>query len=165
MDRVLVLNADYTPLNVTSSIKGFNLVFKGKAEVLKSSENPIVAGYNKFVRPLIIRLLKYVKHRVKTIRVNRTRIYRRDGYECVYCGSNKQLTLDHVIPRSRGGDNSWTNLVTCCHKCNLLKADRTPNEANMVLRKKPFEPSLFSDILNNSVEHIWKNFQSEMRFV
>jgi 5-methylcytosine-specific restriction endonuclease McrA len=162
MERVLVLNADYTPLNVTSHQRGFNLVFLGKAEVVKSSENPIHNGYQNYVRPLIIRLLKYVKYRVKTLRVNRSRIYRRDGHECAYCGSNKQLTLDHIIPRSRGGDNSWTNLVTCCHKCNLHKADKTPQEANMVLRKKPYEPSMFSDVINNTVDKIWEEYKSMM---
>ncbi len=119
MDRVLVLNADYTPINVTSQQRGFNLVYKGKAEVLKSSDNPIYASYENFVRPLIIRLLKYVKYKIRNIKVNRTRIFRRDNEECVYCGSTKQLTLDHVIPRSRGGSNSWDNLVTCCHNCNV----------------------------------------------
>lgn len=164
MDRVLVLNADYTPLNVTSSQRGFKLVFKGKAEVLKSSDNPIYAGYQNFVRPLIIRLLKYVKYRVRNIRVNRNRIYRRDGGECVYCGSTKQLTLDHVIPKSKGGKNTWSNLVTCCHKCNLYKADRNPQEAGMNMRTKPYEPSLFSDVLNNSIERVWVDYKSSMGF-
>ncbi len=160
MERVLVLNADYTPLNVTSSQKGFKLVFKGKAEIVKSSESPIIAGYQNFVRPLIIRLFKYVKFRVRNIRVNRHRIYRRDGGECVYCGSTKQLTLDHVIPKSKGGSNEWTNLVTCCHKCNLHKADRTPQEAGMTLRKKPYEPSLFIDVVYNSLERVWEDYKN-----
>lgn len=160
MDRVLVLNADYTPLNVTSSQRGFKLVYKGKAEVVKSSDNPIYAGYQNFVRPLIIRLYNYVKFRVRNIRVNRSRIYRRDGGECVYCGSTKQLTLDHVIPKSKGGSNDWTNLVTCCHNCNVRKADRTPVEANMSMSKRPYEPSLFSDVLNNSIEKVWNEYKA-----
>jgi 5-methylcytosine-specific restriction endonuclease McrA len=160
MDKVLVLNADYTPINVTSQQRGFNLVYKGKAEVLKSSDNPIYAGYENFVRPLIIRLLKYVKYKVRNIRVNRARIFRRDNEECVYCGSTKQLTLDHVIPRSRGGSNSWDNLVTCCNNCNVRKANKTPQEANMFMTKKPYEPSFFSDFLNNSIEKIWKEYKT-----
>jgi 5-methylcytosine-specific restriction endonuclease McrA len=159
MDKVLVLNADYTPINVTSQQRGFNLVYKGKAEVLKSSDNPIYAGYENFVRPLIIRLLKYVKYKIRNIKVNRTRIFRRDNEECVYCGSTKQLTLDHVIPRSRGGSNSWDNLVTCCHNCNVRKANKTPQEANMSMTKKPYEPSFFSDFLNNSIEKIWNEYK------
>ncbi len=86
MSTVLVLNFDYTPLNTTSVWRGFVLVDKGKAEIVKSDENPIVAGYNTYVRPLIIRLLKYIKHRSRTLRPNRNRIYKRDNYECVYCG-------------------------------------------------------------------------------
>lgn len=163
MERVLVLNADFTPLNVTSQQRGFNLVFLGKAEILKSSDNPIYNGYANYVRPLIIRLLKYVKHRVKNLRVNRTRIYKRDGHACGYCGSNKLLTLDHIMPRSRGGDNSWTNLVTCCHKCNLYKADRTPAEAGMVLKIKPYEPTMFSDVMNGSADKIWGEYKELMK--
>ena len=103
MSTVLVLNSDYTPLNVTSVQRGFVLVTKGKAEVLRSDENPIVTGYKTFIRPVIIRLLKYIRHRTRLNKPNRSRIYKRDGYECVYCGSKKNLTLDHVIPKSRGG--------------------------------------------------------------
>ena len=120
MSSVLVLNYDYTPLNVTTIKRGFVLVDKGKAEIVKSDEeSPIVSGYKKYVRPLIIRLLKYIKYQTRTLRANRNRIYKRDNHQCVYCGSNKSLTLDHVIPKSRGGKNEWTNLVTSCFKCNL----------------------------------------------
>ena len=164
MDKILVLNYDYTPLNVTSFTKGFKLVYKGKAEVLKESENPINAGIKKFVRPVIIRLLKYVRYRVKSIKVNRHRIYKRDGGRCVYCGSQKQLTIDHVIPKSRGGTNSWTNLVTCCNKCNVIKADRTPTEAGMQLIVTPYEPEIFSNILNNTIESVWKEYKLSIGF-
>ena len=124
MSGVLVLNYDYTPLNVTTIRRGFVLVDKGKAEIIKSDENPIVTSYKTFVRPLIIRLLDYIKHQSKNIRASRVRIYKRDNHQCVYCGSNKQLTLDHVLPKSRGGENTWTNLVTSCFKCNLKKGNR-----------------------------------------
>ena len=144
MSNVLVLNFDYTPLNVTSIRRGFVLVDKGKAEIVKSDENPISAGYNTYVRPLIIRLLKYIKHHVRTLRASRPRIYKRDNYECVYCGSKKDLTLDHVLPKSRGGGNDWTNLVTSCFKCNLKKGNKTPDEARMVMKQKPFVPTLVS---------------------
>jgi hypothetical protein len=117
---VLVLNYDYTPLNVTSYRRGFVLVDKGKAEIVKSDESPITTGYKTYVRPLIIRLLNYIRYHTRTLRANRNRIYRRDNYECVYCGSKRNLTLDHVIPKSRGGKNDWTNLVTSCQKCNSL---------------------------------------------
>jgi len=159
MEKVLVLNADYTPINVTSVFRGFNLVNKGKAEILKSSDNPIKAGLTTFVRPLIIRLLNYVRYRSHKLKINRYRIYKRDNYECVYCGSKKNLTIDHIIPKSRKGSNSWTNLITCCFPCNRMKGDRTPEEANMVMRYNPYEPSIFSEIITPSVENVWVEFK------
>ena len=157
MSTVLVLNFDYTPLNTTSVWRGFVLVDKGKAEIVKSDENPIVAGYNTYVRPLIIRLLKYIKHRSRTLRPNRNRIYKRDGYECVYCGSKKELTLDHVLPKSRGGSNEWTNLVTSCMKCNRKKADKTPDEAKMSMKSKPFIPQIMYE--DKTLLNVWNQYQ------
>lgn len=158
MNNVLVLNFDYTPLNVTTIKRGFVLVDKGKAEIVKSDdESPIYSGYKKYVRPLIIRLLKYIKHHTRTLRANRNRIYKRDNYQCVYCGSNKSLTLDHVLPKSRGGKNEWTNLVTSCFKCNLKKSNRTPEEAKMQMRHKPFAPTLVNE--NVTVSKIWNDYQ------
>lgn len=157
MSSVLVLNFDYTPLNVTTIKRGFVLVDKGKAEILKSDDNPIVGGYKTYVRPIIIRLLKYIKYHSRTLRANRNRIYKRDGHQCVYCGSNKNLTLDHVFPKSRGGKNEWTNLVTSCFKCNLKKADRTPEEAKMVMRQKPYAPTLVNE--NVTLSNVWNDFQ------
>jgi len=157
MSRVLVLNSDYTPLNVTSVHRGFVLVTKGKAEIVRSGENPIITGYNKYVRPVIIRLLKYIKHRTRLNKPNRSRIYKRDGYECVYCGSKKHLTLDHVLPKSRGGTNEWTNLVTCCSKCNRQKDNKTPEEAKMSMSRSAYEPPIMYDdvVLLN----VWTEFQ------
>jgi 5-methylcytosine-specific restriction endonuclease McrA len=160
MDRVLVLNADYSPLNVTSLQRGFNLVFKGKAEVVKSADTVIVTDKKEYERPLIIRLLNYVKYVYRRLRVNRHRIYKRDGNRCVYCGNTKQLTIDHVIPKSKGGKNTWENLVTCCIKCNLKKSDRTPEQAGMKLSIRPEEPNIFVESMNSSLEKVWKEYQS-----
>jgi 5-methylcytosine-specific restriction endonuclease McrA len=132
-------------------------VSKGKAEILKSDENPIIAGYKEYMRPVIIRLLEYIKYHTRTLRANRNRIYKRDGFQCMYCGSKKDLTLDHVMPRSRGGKNEWTNLVTSCFKCNSKKGDKTPEEAKMKLRQQPFAPSLVSE--DRVVNGIWEDFQ------
>jgi CRISPR/Cas system Type II protein with McrA/HNH and RuvC-like nuclease domain len=158
MTGVLVLNYDYTPLNVTTFRRGFVLVDKGKAEIIKSDEAPIVGGYKTYVRPLIIRLLNYIKHHARSLRPNRTRIYKRDNHECVYCGSKKDLTLDHVMPKSRGGSNEWTNLVTSCFKCNLKKSNRTPEEAKMRMNVKPFIPTLVTE--NSALQKVWNEFQS-----
>jgi 5-methylcytosine-specific restriction endonuclease McrA len=157
MGNVLVLNYDYTPLNITSTRRGYVLVDKGKAEIIKSDENPIVAGYQTYVRPLIIRLLSYIRFNQRNLKANRTRIYKRDNHECAYCGSKKQLTLDHIIPKSRGGGNDWNNLVTCCFKCNLKKGNKTPEEAKMVLKVKPYAPTLINE--NGLLNKIWNDYQ------
>jgi 5-methylcytosine-specific restriction endonuclease McrA len=157
MTNVLVLNYDYTPLNLTSTRRGFILIDKGKAEIIKSDDNPINAGYKTYVRPLIIRLLSYIKFNRKNSKVNRSRIYSRDNYECIYCGSQKQLTLDHVLPKSRGGRNEWTNLVTSCFKCNLKKGNKTPEEAKMVMKHKPYVPSIMDE--NKTLNKAWIDYQ------
>ena len=159
MEKVLVLNADFTPINVTTVYKGFTLVSKGKAEILKASDRPLLSGMGEFVRPLIIRLLNFVKYRIHKLKINRQRLYRRDNHECAYCGSKRNLTIDHIIPKSRGGQNTWMNLVTCCSSCNRLKDDKTPEEAGMKLNIKPYEPTIFSEIINSSIEDIWEDFK------
>ena len=155
---VLVLNADFNPINITSLNRGFALVYKGKAEILKSSEEPIQCGVKKYLRPLIIRLLNYVNFQKRRIRVNRHRIMRRDGYSCVYCGSKKDLTIDHVIPKSKGGDNTWKNLVTCCSPCNLKKGDKLLHESGLVMKNPPSEPSIFYDSSSEKLKKIYEEF-------
>lgn len=159
MNKVLVLNADYTPLNVTSLRRGFVLVIKGKAEILEKGIEPIMTTVGDFVRPIIIRLLSYVKYHSRPLKINRKRIYKRDNNQCVYCESKKHLTIDHVIPKSKGGNNSWKNLVTCCLPCNLKKGNKTPEEVGMRMSLKPYEPSIFSEIVNPNVDGIWENFK------
>jgi 5-methylcytosine-specific restriction endonuclease McrA len=159
MNNVLVLNYDFTPLNITSLRRGFILVDKGKAEIIKSDENPISNGYKTFVRPLIIRLLNYIKYYVRNVAPSRNRIYKRDGHECVYCGSKKQLTIDHVMPKSRGGKNEWTNLVACCFKCNLKKSNRTPEEAKMTMKHSPYVPQITVD--NVILTKAWSEYKKQ----
>ena len=158
MTQVLVLNSDFSPHNVTTLRRGFILVEKGKAEVLQKGED-IVTSVGNFVRPLVIRLLNYVRYRPKGIGITRKRIFKRDGYECCYCGSKRNLTIDHVVPKSRGGSNYWDNLVTSCGRCNSNKDNMTPEEANMKMRYRPTVPSLFSRIVDESVEDTWDNFK------
>lgn len=159
MKSILVLNADYLPLNVTSFKKGYKLAYKGKAEVLKIDEaNPIFATAE-FPRPSVIRLLKYVSYPYKRITLTRHNVFKRDGHACVYCSSKKELTLDHVLPKSRGGRDSWENLVTCCSKCNIKKADRTPEEAKMHFNGTPTAPNHFYMLTkNNNINEDWKQY-------
>ncbi len=163
METVLVLNYDFTPLNITTFRRGFVLVEKGKAEIVKSDDSPIVSGYRKHVRPLIIRLLKYINFFARTFRPSRHRIYTRDNNKCVYCGSTRSLTLDHVVPKSRGGKNSWTNLVTSCFTCNLKKSNRTPEEANMKMSHKPYTPTLVGE--NNQVQKVWDEYKNSFVYL
>lgn len=163
MDRVLVLNSDYTPLNVTDIRRGFILVVKGKAEVVKEDTKKIITTVGEFVRPLIIRLLNYVGFRHKSLKVNRRRVLKRDGYKCGYCSSTKNLTIDHIIPRSKGGKNTWTNLVTCCSRCNGIKDNKTPEEAGMKLKTKPYEPTIFSAVISEDVEIVWNGFKNNFK--
>jgi 5-methylcytosine-specific restriction endonuclease McrA len=160
MDKVLVLNADYSPLNVTTLHRGFNLVFTGKAEIVKSSDNLIVTDKKSYERPVIIRLLNYVRYVYRRLRVNRHKIYKRDGHKCVYCGNSKQLTIDHLIPKSKGGKNTWENLVTCCSKCNVKKGDKTIEQAGLKLLKKPYEPDIFIEAMNTTLEKVWIEYKN-----
>jgi CRISPR/Cas system Type II protein with McrA/HNH and RuvC-like nuclease domain len=155
---VLVLNSDYSPINVTSFKRGFNLVFKGKAEVVQSTGEPLTTSLGEFLRPIIIRLLDYISYRPKKISVSKNRIMKRDKFRCVYCGSQKHLTIDHVIPKSKGGQNTWSNMVTCCSKCNCKKGDRTPEEAGLK-PVYPKEPTLFQDVISSELLQAWENFK------
>jgi 5-methylcytosine-specific restriction endonuclease McrA len=141
--KVVVLNADLVPINVTTYKKGYKLLYKGKAEIiLADDENVNMLSRKRMPRPKIIRLLKYVYLPYRVLTPSKNNVFRRDGYQCGYCGVEKDLTIDHILPRSRGGNNDWENLVTCCTRCNGKKDDRTPEEAGMKLRVKPFAPTL-----------------------
>ena len=91
--------------------------------------------------PAVIRLQHYINVPYRGVELSRTNIFKRDAHECQYCGSNKDLSIDHVMPRSRGGGTNWKNLVTACKPCNARKGDFTPDEANMPLTNQPFKPS------------------------
>lgn len=139
--RTLVLNAGYEPLAVVSFKRALVLVLAGKATIIASDErNPVVGASGAWDRPSVILLRRYV--RVPTGRrvpVSRRGVLRRDGQRCGYCGAGA-TTIDHVVPRSRGGADSWENLVACCLRCNNLKGDRTPQEMGWSLRAAPKAP-------------------------
>lgn len=158
MTSVLVLNADFSELNVTTLNRALILVTKGKAEILKHADDLIKSEKISIKKPLIIRLLNYISAKMNKFKVSRGRIYKRDNNQCAYCGSAKNLTIDHVLPKSRGGKNEWTNLVTCCHKCNFKKADKTPEEAGMKLRFKPFTPNIIEQ--DKTIKEAWEKFMS-----
>lgn len=136
----LVLNASYEAINVVSARRAMTLVMKGAAVVERSSSHMIRTSKLTLAIPSVVRLREYRRVPRMNRAVSRKSIMLRDRYTCQYCRVvflPKQLTLDHVIPRSRGGLNTWENLVSACYPCNNRKADRTPSEAGMSLAHKP----------------------------
>lgn len=162
MQHVLVLNASYEPLNVCSVRRAYVLVHKGKAEVVESLDRQLHSAGASFPWPHVVRLFTYVRvPRTAKRRISRRVLFARDGWECVYCGtSGVRLTLDHVVPRSRGGDSVWENVVTSCAPCNLRKGDRLPEEAAMVLSKAPRPPApvLFIRLAAPKVPAGWRPY-------
>ena len=135
MQQVLVLNASYEPLNVTTVRRAHVLVFKGKAEVIEELEHQLHSATDTYPWPHVIRLVAYVRvPRAVQRKISRRALFARDGWRCAYCGTTAgRLTLDHVVPRSRGGESVWENVVTACAPCNHKKGDRLLEEARMEL--------------------------------
>jgi 5-methylcytosine-specific restriction endonuclease McrA len=160
--QVLVLNASYEPLNVCSDRRAHVLVWKGKAEVVEHHDQPLRSAERSFVRPHVIRLLQYVRvPRAVKRRISRRALFARDGWKCVYCGTpGGRLTLDHVIPRSKGGDSVWENVVTACAPCNLRKGDRLLEEVAMTLPRPPRAPApvLFIRLAAQRVPDSWRQY-------
>lgn len=139
---VLVINASYEAVNTIPARRAITLLFKGAAVVEKPSPYFIKTPSISFRLPSVIRLVQYRRVPRMSRAVSRKSIMLRDRMTCQYCsrqyaGEPKKLTLDHVIPRSRGGGSTWENLVACCLKCNNVKSDRTPEEAGMTLARHP----------------------------
>lgn len=144
MSRVLVLNATYEPLNVVSVRRAVLLLLKEKAEIVEATEAWLHSERLAVPMPLVIRLVYYVRiPRRFSLPLSRRTVLARDHYTCQYCNAQPgkaQLTIDHVLPRSRGGEARWENVVTACAACNRRKGDRTPEEATMPLLRQPRRP-------------------------
>jgi len=137
---VLVLNASYEPINICGARRALVLVLKGVASAEEESLNAIHSARSAVRLPSVIRLLEYRRIPHQTRALSRKNILMRDRYTCQYCQqalNSGELTLDHVIPRSRGGETTWENLVACCNPCNNRKGNRTPDEAGMKLQRVP----------------------------
>ena len=119
------------------------MVLLGRVEVIEEYDR-VIRGICFVLRlPAVIRLTHYIKRRNPGLKFSRQNLYLRDGGKCQYCGSPfspRELTYDHVVPRSKGGETEWTNVVTCCVTCNLKKGGRTPEEADMALIRRPKAP-------------------------
>ena len=138
---VLLLNQNYEPLNVCPVRRAVVLVSKGKAEVLENGMGYIHTISSDVSAPSVIRLIYQVRRPIPLRRLSRREAFQRDRYRCQYCGlESHDLTLDHVVPRYRGGKHEWTNVVSACSACNHRKGNRTPTEAGMHLRSTPAPP-------------------------
>lgn len=139
--RTLVLNAGFEPLAVVSFKRALVLVLNQKATIIAADvEHPVYGTSGSWARPSVIVLTRYVRiPMTRKVPVSRRGVLRRDGQHCAYCGGAAN-TIDHVQPRSRGGADSWENLVACCLRCNNKKGNRTLGEMNWTLRIRPRAP-------------------------
>lgn len=144
---ILLLNACYTPINFVSWKRAVILLLKNKAKLLSNR---------------VIRLVSYIKlplSKITAAKPTRSLIFKRDDGCCSYCGSIKQLTIDHIIPSSRGGLDTWENMTCCCYKCNIKKGNKTPEEVGMRLFTKPSRPfsKMILSLEKSNVDE-WKEF-------
>ena len=144
---VLVLNASYDPINFTNWKRAVVLLLKEKAQVLSSR---------------VIRLIDYVKiplHKIVFHKPTRALIYQRDDHTCQYCGSQKRLTIDHVVPKSRGGQDTWENMVVACSSCNTKKGNTLLEQTGMKLKRtpRPMENKIILKLYKSNVSE-WKSY-------
>ncbi|MEM1093022.1 MAG: HNH endonuclease [Bacteroidota bacterium] len=159
--HVLVLNQDYRALTICSVERAVILVHLQKAEVVEAYKDRVLRSPSTtFPWPSIVRIKQYVRVPYKRILLSRKNVLRRDRFRCQYCGHRDDLTIDHVMPRSRGGRDTWENLVAACVKCNSRKGNKTPEEALMPLLRKPFRPShvMFIRDFIGAIDETWKPY-------
>lgn len=157
----MVLNQSYEPLTVCSPKKAITLLFLEKADVVEFYDNKFIRTVDKqYALPSVIKLARYVRFPFRMVEISRRNVLKRDANTCQYCGSRNNLTVDHIIPRSRGGKDTWDNLVTACVSCNNKKGNRTPREASMRLRTEPSKPNyfVFMKATLGKIEDKWQQF-------
>lgn len=157
--KVLVLNQNYEPLSITIMKRAAVLMFTGKAELVERRGFDLHSVNGVYPAPSVIRLKTYIHVNNRWPPLTRKNILKRDNHTCQYCGvKGGDLTIDHVIPKDRGGRDTWDNLVTACVKCNNRKGNRTPEEAGMKLRRKPFKPYYFMLNLPDIPDPKWEKY-------
>jgi len=140
--KILILNSSYEPLQFCSAKRGIVMVLSGRAEQIECNGYVVRSPSISFPVPTVIRVLNLVRRKArKTVSFSKKNILRRDNFTCQYCGNKDHpLTVDHIIPKSRGGETIWTNVVVACKPCNMKKGSRTAREANMKLGQSPTRP-------------------------
>ncbi len=141
LEPVLVLNANFEPLNICNTRRAIGLMMTNKASLILNGRGYIRTVSMQFPRPSIIRLERMIKRPRIRVKLSKREVLRRDNFTCQYCGKNGfHLTIDHIIPRSQGGEHNWNNLVAACPSCNHRKGGRTIAQAHMRLLRDPSEP-------------------------
>ncbi len=169
--RVLVLNQTYEPINVCNARRAIRMMINGKADTVETNGLLVRSEAMEFHLPAVIRLRTYVYvPRRSRIPFSKKNVMRRDENTCQYCGvKGGYLTVDHVVPRSRGGRSTWENVVCSCRRCNAKKGDRTPEEAGLKLKAHPEKPRSFilhhlSHRFPASAQHVWEKYLHPARF-
>jgi len=161
-DSVLVLNANYEPINVCDLRRAISLIVLDKASLILNGRGVFHTASTTFPIPSVIRLQKMVHRPHPRVKFTRREVFRRDNFICQYCGKQfGALTIDHIVPKHLGGMQSWTNVVTACPSCNHIKGGRRLQDTNMNLIRKPSEPPnsaiyVFGHHLSENAE--WKQF-------
>ena len=161
---VLVLNQNYEPLNVCDIRRAFRLLGADKAELLERNHQVIHTPSLAIAAPSVIRLISLVKRPRPRVKLSRREVFARDKHTCQYCGTtSRDLTIDHVIPKHRGGRHEWENLVAACRTCNHRKGSKTLAEARMALMKEPRAPRadvryLYGSYLADEANDPWRNY-------
>ena len=141
--RVLLLNQSYEPVMVLGAKRAIILLLGEKVDTLENYNEFVHSKFLKIPLPSVIRLKKYVFVKRREIILSKNNILKRDNYICQYCGvKSVKMTIDHIIPKQRRGEDSWYNLVAACESCNNKKANKILSETNMVLIKKPRKPNM-----------------------
>jgi 5-methylcytosine-specific restriction endonuclease McrA len=165
MESTLLLSATYEPLKIISWKKAIVLFYLGKVEVVERYNRMVHSPTTAVPLPAVVRLQRYVKGIPRRVKFSRQNLYHRDNYTCQYCHKthpSHQLTYDHVIPRSRGGETSWSNVVTACIRCNLKKGNKLLQQVNFQLLAEPREPRWLPIFAHNlgqqSTPHVWQTY-------
>ena len=160
-NSVLVLNQNYEPLSVCSVRRALLLIMRGKAEAVEKLEEVVRAVSQEFAVPSVVRLERYINAPRRRVVLSKRNVFKRDRFECQYCGRRDgKLTIDHIVPRTRGGLSTWENMVCACATCNNKKGEHRPEQVGMKLRSKPKRPNSVSFMRNSigSGQQRWKPY-------
>lgn len=173
MAQCILLNADYSFLNVVEWKRALRLIINNKVRVLKYSSHYIKGAQGLIIRiPAVMRLVRLIRSIYRSrVPFSKRNVLIRDGFVCVYCGEHHgKMTIDHIIPKSQGGGSSFENCVACCRTCNVSKGNRTPSEARMFLQKRPFQPTISEfmrfKLIRLNLGELWDHLEenSEIKF-